>query len=285
MDNLKEFLTEVKKDEYKIKESYNLDEIIEAMLKEIGSPDYVLRDKLIYTTFSNWFSDGTFNKIRRKHILNTALGEEYLFYNIHLTDEFSVFKRSFSSLVIALALYSHNKDEYLTLDEVLNVKEIVLKYIKYEKDYRGYVIDYGWAHSIAHIADVLSNLANTPTLNKENILEILNSISYLLENDKVCYSFGEQGRLAYTFLKILDKNLLSDNEIVEWFEENFVIKDIKSLKSPYSDYIWGNKKIFLHEAYFDLEKDSIKNEIYSLVRSKTYVWGAEDYVPKIQKGN
>jgi len=91
----------------------------------------------------------------------------------------------------------HDESPFLTIDDVQTIKETVFRYINEEKDYRGYVDGKGLAHSVAHIADVLVNIAsfeidNKYCLGREDIYEILEAVKFLVRNKECVYSTREE---------------------------------------------------------------------------------------------
>ena len=79
-------------------------------------------------------------------------------YNIHSDDEDAVFTRAFTTLLMALIIDADTKYNFLSQNDILTVKDRLILYMNNEHDFRGYVQDHGWAHSIAHASDTLKHL-------------------------------------------------------------------------------------------------------------------------------
>jgi len=197
-EELKQLLIEVKDNDYNVPSGVDVDSVIADMLKFIGHTDAELRDNLIYMTFVYWIEEkGLVSVEKMKEILDICLSDSHLFYGIGEKGTDSVFTRSFSALVIALAFCLHDESPFLTIDDVQTIKETVFRYINEEKDYRGYVDGKGLAHSVAHIADVLVNIAsfeidNKYCLGREDIYEILEAVKFLVRNKECVYSTREE---------------------------------------------------------------------------------------------
>ena len=101
-----------------------------------------------------------------RRILVTVLDDEHLFLHLGARTSDSVFTRSFSVLLVALALHHHQNQPFLSAEDLRRVKADLCRYIEKENDLRGYVVGKGWAHAPAHAADALGALAKCETLGK-----------------------------------------------------------------------------------------------------------------------
>lgn len=140
----------------------DLDTLIKKMMYHIGSPDPELRDTLIYSTFGKLIQEDYLNHQQMKYIIETCLNEQHLFLNIGVTNKDSVFTRSFSALTIALILAKDRENHFLSKDIVISAIESSINYLVREEDIRGYIEIKGWAHSIAHGADLLAAAIKHP---------------------------------------------------------------------------------------------------------------------------
>jgi len=270
-EELKELLIEVKNNDYAVPAGVDVDDVIADMLNFIGHPDAELRDKLIYATFFYWAEHkGVITPAKMKEILEIVLGDAYLFYGIGESNTGSVFTRAFSSLVISVALCVHDEVEaFLSADDLINLKDTILRYVEQEKDFRGYVVGKGWAHSIAHIADVLVNLAcckvdDEYIIGRDGMAEILQAVKNLVCNKDHIYDTEEDERLLPTFLIASDKDMygFTNAELIEWID-SFNMADNEYWKGIFPDdyYLHVNKKIFMRSLYFRLLADDDYKEI------------------------
>lgn len=222
------------------------------MLTNIGVIDSELRDDLIYTTFSNLILGGFLSERHLRIILMTILDDQHLFYKIGEENSDSVFTRSFSVLLIPLLLISNKKQEFLTESEVLMIKDETLRYLKNERDFRGYVPSKGWAHALAHTADALNELAKCkliPTIN----LEFLYIIKKTICTKKTVFTNLEDERFVTTVVTILKENHF-DKEVIENWLDAFV--DWEKSEIWDEEYkIISNVKFFLGSLYFRLSNE------------------------------
>ena len=273
---LKQLLIEVKDNDYNVPSGVDVDGVIADMLKFIGHTDAELRDGLIYKTFMQWGEyKGVFSAEQMKHILNTCLSETHLFFGIGEKDTDSVFTRSFSSLIISVALCMHDENPFLTVKDIHDIKEIVLRYIEQEKDYRGYVDGKGWAHSVAHISDALCNLAGCSqaidvddeySIGREGLLEVLQAIKTLVCIKDCVYSAEEDERLAGSFMFVAYREVLRNEELIAWID-SFNMADNEYWKGTMPDdyYLYVNRKNFMRSLYFKLLSDGDYDEICKFI--------------------
>jgi hypothetical protein len=92
-------------------------------------------------------------------------------------------------------------------------------YFHLEQDWRGFVINHGWAHSVAHTADVLSNLAKNPNVDAANLERILNAIATKLTTmDSPVLAHHEASRLAVAANNVIARGLLKPSLFHAWLD-------------------------------------------------------------------
>jgi Protein of unknown function (DUF2785). len=238
------------------------------MINQIGSLDAYLRDDLIYGTFYIWISTSKYNHKELKELLEISLDKNHLFYKLEGKVQDAVFTRTFSALVIALIINEHRKENFIRYKDLIRVKSRSLEYMIMEKDLRGYVEESGWAHSIAHMADVLDELVQCEEICKVDLLEIIKVIS-----DKICVGYyvyidEESERLTNVIESILKMRVLNNHEIIDWLKK---FKEKNNDESYiYNLHLKVNVKGFLRSLYFRLiEKEAfleISEEIQKVLK-------------------
>ncbi|NLF77854.1 MAG: DUF2785 domain-containing protein, partial [Chloroflexi bacterium] len=162
--------------DYAVPEGYSARELMPELVSYLGSTDPQLRDHFAYGIMVRWIvrQDYTPDDLRplvEQMIPNLArgVGEQG-------TD--SVFLRSFSALMLAASVYYDNhRQPYLTPDEFRRVFDAVLAYLRDEQDVRGFVAGQGWAHSVAHTADLVDELALSRHADAHDLEQILDAIA------------------------------------------------------------------------------------------------------------
>lgn len=250
---LKKVLYQVRENEYNVPKGVDLESLIDDMLKFLGDTDSELRDELICSTFYTWAHSDIFTTSLMHKILNTCISEQYLFLGIGETNTDTVFTRAFSSLYIGLALCMHDeKEPYLTNEEVHNIKQALFSYVKQEKDFRGYVKGKGWAHSMAHVSDALNDLVFCDCLTREDLLEILDVVKAIALNDALVYEAGEDDRIAVVFESICEREILTNEDILNWLQSFDYPYDREKGEYPQNFYSHVNRRHFLRCIYFML---------------------------------
>lgn len=245
---LKEKLIQIKQEQYQVPKSMNPFEIAIEMMNYIGDVDPELRDDLIYATFAHWVNEGVFNEKRLKKLLLISLDEQHLFYGIGEKNTDSVFTRSFSVLLIPLVMSADRKNPFLSQEDVLMIKNKLVRYIVLEQDVRGYVGDEGWAHAVAHSADAFEDIAQSPFIRDIDLIDMLDAIqSKIFVNDHI-YINEEDERNVTAVISILNREVLKDQDVHHWIQSFGNRKLIG--KRQEDDILNKNIKCFLRSLYF-----------------------------------
>ena len=243
------------------------------MLTQIGNPNSYLRDKLIYQSFGKMIVSNQLNLEEIQNLLETVVQEDYLFHGIGESGTDSVFARTFSSLVIAEIIEYDIEKRIVNPDLVLHVVNKVIHYMMEEKDTRGFVDGKGWAHAIAHGADVLNALAKHPLLKKEDISRILHAVQHSLLR-KVDYLDEEEERLAKIIASLI-KHQDAEADIRIWIEEltGMVETQMAENKGSLDSYhVKRTVKNFLKSVYVILNSKGIGKEVNSDVFGVLEKW-------------
>jgi hypothetical protein len=104
-------------------------------------------------------------------------------------------------------------------DELDSVLDRGLEYLEREQDGRGYVPEKGWAHALAHTADLMLVLAENPKLGREPLQRILNGIrDRLIRAADTCYTHGEDDRLSRAVLAVMERRQLDLATLHAWLK-------------------------------------------------------------------
>lgn len=256
---LKEKLQKLELREFRPAAGEDPAELIPAMLEYIGTTDSYLRDELIYAAFCEWILDyELLAKEQLRALLPVLLDESHLMFGLGEVDSDSIFTRSFSVLVIPLLLTAHYTRGLFSADEINMVKEKLLHYLENEKDRRGYVHGKGWAHTIAHTADALSDLVLCPETDRSAMLDILEAIRGVICVYDICYIHSEEERLVTAVIEVIKKRLLSEQEIIQWIK-CFSDQALAVSTFPERQMIRTNVKNFLQSLYFRLNWEELLN--------------------------
>lgn len=253
---LKDRLKGIKSNELKVREGENAYDIALLMMDYLGDIESEFRDDLIYSILGQWIIGDVLTNEQLMQILNIALDDKHLFYKIGEKDTDSVFMRAFSILIVASIIYAHRKNNLLNDEEIIDVKNKVIRYMAEEKDVRGYIAEGGWAHTAAHASDALDELGLCKEFGREELLEILGAIKEKVSIEYHGYICYEDERLAYATNSIVSRNILTEEELSGWVK-SFAEYD-KNIDFPKHYYLIANIRNYLNSLYYRLPKDQYK---------------------------
>jgi hypothetical protein len=258
---LKEKLQALDKNKFRLSSNDKLELLITEMLLHIGTTDSLLRDDLIYTAFATWILEyNILSPEQLQGLLQQILGKQHMFHNIGEKNTDTVFRRSFSVLLLPLILIRHRSQPFLTLEEIYQIKEKLLCYLSSEKDLRGFVNKKGWAHAIAHAADALDDLVQCTEIGEKDLREILMAIQTIISTEDIAYTCGEDERMVTVATAIINRKLLPDTEFVKWIQ-GFADHALIVRLMPARIIIRTNIKNYLQSLYFRLQWEQLTDKI------------------------
>jgi hypothetical protein len=180
----------------------------------LGSPDPHVRDGLAYPTLATWIDRGVYDELLvglgdgMAAGLTVGLGE-------HGTD--SVFRRTFSVLVLAECIDRNNQVDLVPSTKLMEWGDRIATWYLREMDARGFVLDKGWAHAIAHGADAIGVLARSPHLGRNELTVLLDVIAdRVLAPVDEPFVHGEPDRMVLATMTILRRNIVPLSVVEPW---------------------------------------------------------------------
>ncbi|MCS1351102.1 DUF2785 domain-containing protein [Mechercharimyces sp. CAU 1602] len=248
----KSFLQSIVDSDYQQPEGIELYPFLSDLLANFSSTDPELRDSLTYAVFARFVNESEWTREELTRLLYQCLDEEHLFYRIGEKESDSVLMRSFSLLALAVIIGADRRLQILADEAIQRAHECVLNYVGEELDYRGYLGEKGWAHAVAHAADVLDELGLHPTLSEGNRTQLLAGISRLatVTTPLIC---DEDDRLAFAARTII--NRCSMDAFMNWLEQFKLIGG----RSEEEYIAIANSKNFLRSLYLQMKWQG-KNE-------------------------
>ncbi|MBN2115594.1 MAG: DUF2785 domain-containing protein [Anaerolineales bacterium] len=211
----KDFWASLARNDYKIPSGHTLGELTEILFGYLSSTDPELRDKIGYDVYANWLEREMYTKEEISAHVEELLAA--LAKGIGETESDSVFLRAFSVLFLAEIVYSDNRKPLLEKEQVQAIFEKGISYLHTEKDPRGHVPVKGWAHALAHTADLMLELGRNRHLNESDLQEILNGISTkMVHATNHLYMHGEDERLARAIMEVLRRDLIPLRKVELW---------------------------------------------------------------------
>ena len=205
---------QVRSAEMKVPTDRPLADLTAELTTMLGSIDPVVRDETAYPILATWISHGVYDD------LLAALGDGMaagLTQGLGESGTDSVFRRSFSALVLAECVERDNAEALLPPIKILEWGDRVTGWLVRERDVRGFVPERGWAHAVAHGADAVAVLAYSPHLGLNELTVLLDVIAdrVLLETPTPLTS-GEPDRLAAATMAILRRRVVPLRIIEPW---------------------------------------------------------------------
>jgi len=191
-----------------------LDDLTAELVSMLGDPDPRRRDGLAYPVLATWISNGVYDD------LLVWLGDGItvgLRHRLGANGDDTVLRRSFSALILAEVVRHDNEMQLLGSDAVLRWGDRATSWFVREQDLRGWVPGRGWAHAVAHGADLLGQLARSRHFGPMELTVLLDVVAdRLLEPTSYVWRHGEEDRLAYAVMIVLHRNLVSFPVLEAW---------------------------------------------------------------------
>lgn len=191
-----------------------LDDMTAELTTLLGSPDPAQRDGLAYPTLEAWIRRGVYDDLLSglgdgmATGLDVGLGER---------DTDSVFRRSFSALVLGDCISRDTVVTRLPSTKIMEWGDRIASWFLRERDLRGWVPNKGWAHALAHGADAIGAMAESPRLGPPELTVMLDVLAdrLLLPAPGLLQS-GEADRLAAATMKVLRRNVVPLKVLEPW---------------------------------------------------------------------
>ncbi len=247
----KQFWFDIRDNKYAVPEGHSAAQLTEQLFSYIDSLDPQLRDDIGYETFSSWLEKRVYSPEQiRSFILPLVIN---LQNGIGERDTDTVFARAFSVLFLAEIIHNDNKRVYLQLDEVFSIYTKTLSYLAEERDPRGYVPEKGWAHALAHTADLLYVLASNRFLTRVELEQMLTAIAdKITEPVDWIYHHNEDDRLVRVVIAAHQRQLLDEFFFQTWLK-SFVSTKKHSWKGSFESQptqsAYSNTRNFLRSLY------------------------------------
>jgi uncharacterized protein DUF2785 len=265
----KDFWVSIAKNDYAIPDRYTVNQLTKILFGYLGSTDPELRDDIAYGVYANWLKREMYAKDEVRAHVNELLAN--LDKGIGETESDSVFLRTFSVLLLAEIVHNDNKKPLLEKDQIRTILAKGLWYLDAEKDPRGHIPVKGWAHALAHTADLMLVLGKNRNTGKDDLERILAGIAKkLTHSTNWVYIHGEDERLANAAMLILQRRLVTTDFLRPWLKS--FTEPEKSWNGAYTDEgqakAFHNVRNFLRSLLVDIiSTDDLKdkNELQAIV--------------------
>jgi len=257
-----ELLKRIKESEFEFDESIDKSELANILIENIGNHDSFVRDGLIYPILATLLYYDHLSKEDLVKFTEVLISDKGMKYDMPNYYELSVLTRSFSLLVIVIIIYRQRTDHILS-DELFNkLYTEFMDYFRNEVDFRGYIDNIGWAHSVAHSADVFKQLFSCEKLGEIEFKEMLEVIRERFMINTYVFMSDEDERMVTAIHEGLKREVLSEEYILEWINGFRSFEKLAKYPEDYNVDI--NIRNLLRSLYFRL----IGDDSYKVILTK-----------------
>jgi hypothetical protein len=208
------FWEQVKANGLKVPGDRPLAELTTELTAMLGDPNPSVRDGIAYPTLTTWIAQGVYDELLAGLGDGMAAG-----LGRGLGDDGSdtVFRRSFSVLVLAECVERDNQEHLLTPARLVAWGDRIASWFIRERDLRGFVPGKGWAHAVAHGADAIAALAASEAMGRLELTVLLDVMAdRLLLPSQYFLVHGETDRLARATMRVLRRDLVGLDVLEPW---------------------------------------------------------------------
>ena len=205
--------TQVLANECQVPDDRSLNDLTAELTTMLGDPDPEARDGVAFPVLATWVSEGVYDDLLvglgdgMAAGLATGLGE---------TGTDTVFRRTFSALVLGCVVERDTEERLVPTEQVLRWGDRLVSWYLREEDLRGFVPGRGWAHAVAHGADAIGALAASPHLTVAELTVLLDVIADRALSAEQPLLSGEPDRMASAVLEVLRRNLVPVHDVETW---------------------------------------------------------------------
>jgi hypothetical protein len=197
---------------------HTVEELTPELLALLGSTDPFLRDGVAYVLLASWLARKHYTPAEVWAMAARLIAKLSIGLDERASD--SVFGRSFSALVLAEIVHRDNQASLLDQFQVHALLDAALTYLSAEQDLRGYVPDKGWAHAVAHTADLLWVLSQSRHLHTDDLERILDGLAAkAAPSGTHIYLYNESQRLARAALGAIGRNQIEMSFLTSWIDQ------------------------------------------------------------------
>lgn len=240
------------------------------MFDHLGNPSPEIRDDLIFTSFAKGIQEELFIQEQFHFIAEGVSSDVGLDKEIDKVG-LPTLERSFRALVYANLLSADANQQsvfYQGLQSEIrdDLSNQGLHYLSKEKDTTGFSSQYGWVHSFAHGADLLTEVVCHPDFPKNRVHEVFDILGQLFKRMSIRFTDDEDWRLARVIYEPILQGKLEQEQVASWIKTvDFPIEE----REDFSKF--SNFRSCLVEVYVQLDqRNSLQDELKEAIQSFQY---------------
>ncbi len=244
------FWERVKANGLKVPDDRPLTELTTELTAMLGDPNPAVRDGIAYPTLEAWIREGVYDDLLEGLGDGMATG---LIVGLGEDGTDTVFRRSFSVLVLAGCIKRDNQQHLVPARAMVTWGDRVASWFVRERDLRGFVPGKGWAHAVAHGADAMGELARSEAMGRLELTVLLDVIAdRLLLPTKHHLVHGETDRLARATMRVLRRDLVGVDVLEPWLARLSQGARAHGLSEADPFLVAGNTQNFLRSLHLQL---------------------------------
>ncbi|HGR4593074.1 TPA: DUF2785 domain-containing protein [Streptococcus pneumoniae] len=251
------------------KPNYNQEEI-QWLFDHLGNPSPEIRNDLIFTSFAKGIQEELFIQEQFHFIAEGVSSDVGLDKEIDKVG-LPTLERSFRALVYANLLSADANQQsvfYQGLQSEIrdDLSNQGLHYLSKEKDTTGFSSQYGWVHSFAHGADLLTEVVCHPDFPKNRVHEVFDILGQLFKRISIRFTDDEDWRLARVIYEPILQGKLEQEQVASWIKTvDFPVEE----REDFSKFF--NFRSCLVEVYVQLDqRNSLQDELKEAIQSFQY---------------
>ena len=251
------------------KPSYSREEI-KWLLEHLGDPSSEIRDDLVFTSLARGIQEELFTLEQFQFISEEVSSDEGLYKEMD-SRGVSTLKRSFRALIYANLLSADANQQSIFYQGLkAEIRNILLNqglhYLSKEKDTTGFSSQYGWVHSFAHGADLLTEVVCHPDFPSNRVSEVFDVLGQLFKRITIRFTNDEDWRLARVLYEPILQGKLEQEQVASWIKTvDFPIEEREDF------YKFSNFRSCLLEVYVQLDqRNSLQDDLKEAIQSFQY---------------
>lgn len=294
MELTSEQILSIMDNDFQIPSEISLIEITPVLVENLGSIDSDIREGCLEILYA-WIMKGEYDNSTLISLGDQLISLTHSGLNQKTSD--LVFLRAFAALEIAGILAFDEKCEkgeiegriaFLTPDLVKRWFIKAIEYYQQERDYRSYVIGKGWAHSIAHGADLFRNFVEHHFIQKDQILQILKLFKQKLTSPSFrSFNGKEELRIAIAVYIALLLHKLDIHEVNNWLTS--LLETIQGKKfwelapEPEKLHSYFHVEHFFKDFYFMIKFGISQNRLHTNTYQNTSIQYREEILKILEE--
>jgi hypothetical protein len=235
-----------------------------ALMPCLSNSEPALRDGIAFEAYSTWMRAKQLDLTTRTKLLEQLTAD----LGSGKSDR-DGFRQPFAALVLSEVARTDRVDPWLSDVQRAALVGTAASYVSTIEDYRGFDLNDGWRHGVAHGADLLMQLVLNPAIGRPEVDRLLGAVAaQVAPGGEHSYIDGESERLARPVLFAAQRGLYTADEWQVWLSRVSVPAPLSSWEAAFTSRAGlarrHNVHAFIHVLYVNA-RDSADQNIQALI--------------------